>query len=132
MSSAVIGELSTRLAITLPSVSSRPCIELIRLVRKYDGHTACAVTPYAASSWPVVSVSATTAAFTALYDAIPAGCTRPASDAVLTIVPLRCRLNIGTNVVMPRTTPNRLISVIQRHSSIVATSSRPPPATPRC
>ena len=50
------------------------------------GRRRCARTPYAASSWPVVSVSATTAALTALYDAIPAGCTSPASEATLTIV----------------------------------------------
>ena len=61
---------------------------------------------------------------------MPAGCTSPASEATLTIWPDRCCLNIGTNVRVPRTTPNRLISVIHCHSSMLATSTRPPPATP--
>ena len=51
-------------------------------MRKYDGQTTLARTPYAANSVASCgSVSATTAALTALYDAMPAGCTSPASEA---------------------------------------------------
>ena len=66
MSWAVSGEDSTRCATTPARAVSAPCIDASRLVRKYDGQTTLARTPYAASSWPVVSVSATTAALTAL------------------------------------------------------------------
>src|SRR5262249_44320139 len=96
----------------------------------YDGQTTLVRTPYDASSWPRVSVSATTPAFTALYDAIPAGCTSPATEATLTMRPARCRLNIGVNVRQPRTAPSRLTSTIHCHSSSPATPIRPPPATP--
>ena len=46
--------------------SSAPRMFSIRLVRKYDGQTTEQRTPYSASSWPAVSLNATTAAFTAL------------------------------------------------------------------
>ena len=42
MSSAVIGERSTSPVTISPTAASLPCIESIRLVRKYDGHTALA------------------------------------------------------------------------------------------
>ena len=66
MSSAEIGDFSTSCVTICASPSSPPRIELIRLVRKYDGHTAVHPTPYGASSWDAVSLNATTAAFTAL------------------------------------------------------------------
>src|SRR6476661_5131006 len=61
---------------------------------------------------------------------MPGAWTRPASEAVLTRCPLPCSLKRGVKVRQPRTTPSRLMSTIQRHSSIVATSMRPPAATP--
>ena len=94
MSSAVSGELSTRLRDHRADASRRA--PRIDRPSGWSGSTTgrppARCTPYAASSWPAVSVSATTAAFTALYDAIPAGCTSPASEAVLTIVPRALRL----------------------------------------
>ena len=105
MSSGPSGADATSCAITAPSSVSRPRSEEIRSVRKYDGHTTLAVTPYAASSCPVVSVSATTAALTALYDAIPAGCTSPASEATFTTCPDRCALKSGAKVLVPCTAP---------------------------
>src|SRR6478672_3038227 len=61
---------------------------------------------------------------------MPGAWTSPASEAVLTMWPLRCSLSSGVKVRQPRTTPSRLMSTIQCHSSIVATSMRPPAATP--
>ena len=66
MSSGPSGAFATSWAITVPRAVSCPCIRSTSPVRKYEGQTAVARTPYAASSWPVVSVSATTAALTAL------------------------------------------------------------------
>ena len=66
MSSGPSGAAATSPPITLPTAVSVPCIASTRPVRKYDGHTHEQRTPYSASSWPVVSLSATTPALTAL------------------------------------------------------------------
>src|SRR4051794_25117255 len=95
ISSAVRGDFSiSRRAVPAISVSS-PWIESARLVRKNDGQTTETVTPYECSSCESVSERATTPALTVLYELIIGGCTRPAAEAVLTIWPECCRLNIG-------------------------------------
>src|SRR5690242_4929279 len=115
MSSADRGDFSISCRAVAPIALSAPWIESARFVRKNDGQTTDTFTPYGRSSCDSVSESATTPAFTVLYELIIGGCTSPAADAVLTMYPERCRLNSGTNARHPRTTPIRLMSTTRSH-----------------
>ena len=130
MSSAVRGDFSISWRAVAPIAVSAPWIESARLVLKNEGQTTDTLTPYGLSSWRSVSESATTPAFTVLYELIIGGCTSPAAEAVLTICPEPWRLNSGVNARQPRTTPIRLMSMTRSHSSSDSTSIRPPVAIP--
>ncbi len=59
------------------------------------GQTAITCTPWAFASPPSASESPTTACFVATYGVRYGGVVRPATEAVLTMLPLPCRAITG-------------------------------------